>query len=226
MQRYSLLDLIRALAIVLMVIFHFSYDLSNFGLVQIDFQNDSFWYAFPRVIVFLFMLAAGSALTLGHAVQIRWPAFWKRFAKIALGAVVISVSTYVMFPERWIYFGTLHSIAICSLIALPFLRYPRVSLIVGILLTLPHLYLGHSIPWFTLPHRSMDYIPPFPWVGVMLFGVALAHWVLPRLGNPKLGSIGPFIQFLSKHSLKIYLLHQPTLWGLVYLFWKIAKTSH
>ena len=121
-KRFPLIDQIRGFAIVLMIIFHFFYDLKIFGYNNINFSKDFFWYELPRVIVFLFMLAMGLSMPLIHSEKVNWKKFWPRWIKIALGALVISIYTYFMFKSAWIYFGTLHCIALASLVSLPFIN--------------------------------------------------------------------------------------------------------
>lgn len=221
-KRYPLLDHIRGVAIVLMIIFHGAYDLNLYGFVEIDFFKDTLWFVFPRVIVTLFMFAVGCGLTLAHSSSIKWKPFWIRFSKLFVCAVGISISTYYMFPKSWVYFGTLHSIALCSLLTLPFLKYPRVSLIIGLILIIPHLILGKSIPWFLMSHKSMDYIPPFPWVGVALLGVFATHqgWLK---WEPKENILLKGLKFLGIHSLVVYMLHQPILYALATLLYKFTS---
>jgi uncharacterized membrane protein len=214
-RRYPLIDQIRGFAVLLMIIFHLSYDLSLFGYVDLVFTIESpFWYVFPRVIVFLFLSAMGLSLPLVHLPQIRWNIFWKRFGQISTFAAIISVGTYFLFPTRWIYFGTLHCIALCSLLGLPFLRFPRVSLFIGLALLIPALFWNLTIPWIVLDHFSMDYIPPFPWLGVVLLGFFASHRGWHQLILPG----RPFIRWLEpmgKHSLIIYLIHQPLLFSTI-----------
>jgi uncharacterized membrane protein len=221
-KRYPLLDYIRGVAIVLMIIFHGSYDLNLFGFIEVDFYKDNFWYVFPRVIVALFMFSVGCGLTLAHKNHIKWNPFWKRFLKLVACAIAITISTYYMFPQSWVYFGTLHSIAVCSLIVLPFLKYPRVSLVVALILIIPHLILGYSIPWPLLNHNSMDYISPFPWVGVVLLGVFATHqgWIKIEFKD---NAILKALEFLGIHSLVIYMIHQPFLYALAWLLYKFTS---
>lgn len=218
--RYPLVDVVRGVAIVLMIIFHGAYDLNLFGFVEIDFFKDQFWYVLPRIIVFLFLLAVGFGLTIAHRDEIKWSPFWKRFGKVAICAVGISIGTYFMFPKSWVYFGTLHCIALTSLLALPFLKHPKISLAIGLLLTLPHLYFGKSIPWILMEHKSMDYIPPFPWLGVVLFGVFATHQGWHKIQF----SVKP-LEFLGRHSLLIYMIHQPILYGLVFVLYKFTTPA-
>ena len=216
--RYDWLDAIRSLAIYLMVIFHLSYDLDLFGHVDIDFAGDPFWLWFPCVIVFLFLLSVGMSLQLAHFPDYRWPSFWRRWIKIAACAIAISIATYFAFPRGWIYFGTLHNIAINSLLCLPFLGRPRLSIIVAIIIIGCEL-VGVQWPWIELDHSSMDYIPPLPWLAWVLLGIYLQsinfYRFLPKYPSAKLWQT---IIWPGKHSLKIYLRHQVALYSLVWAY--------
>lgn len=220
-SRYLIVDFIRGVAIYLMVFFHFFYDLRAFGYNQIDFHRDFFWWFLPRIIVFLFLLCVGFSLCIVHLPHVRWKVFWQRFAKIALSAVCISIFTFFAFPKNWIYFGTLHCIAVCSLLALPFLRYPNLSLLISLILGISWIGFKVEFPWIKLSHYSMDYIPSIPWLFVVLLGIFCFHKNLHKLPFPK-GQWANFIIIPGKHALKIYLLHQPILYSFVYLFHKLT----
>lgn len=210
-----MIDIIRGFTIILMIFFHFSFDLNNFGFLHFDILNSPFWYALPRVIVFLFLLAVGMSLTLAHGKQINWPSFWIRFLKIAAFALLISIVTRLLFPDNWIYFGTLHAIALISLFSLPFLKRPRLAFAVALLLFIPSLFFDFNLPWFQLPHQSWDYISPFPWLGASLMGIFAVHKGMHLISLPDNAKINA-LNFLGRHSLFIYLIHQPILFGLVY----------
>ncbi|MDO9181444.1 MAG: heparan-alpha-glucosaminide N-acetyltransferase [Bacteriovorax sp.] len=222
-SRSTLIDAIRGFTIILMIIFHFSFDLNNFGFLKTDIIHSPFWYAFPRLIVFLFLFAVGMSLTLAHHDKIHWKAFWKRFLKICSFALLISVVTYILFPENWIYFGTLHAIALISLMSLPFLKKPKLALVIALLLFIPSVFFDKNIPWISLAHGSWDYISPFPWFGASLLGIFAAHKGLHLINVPH-NHLTRSLNFLGKHSFFIYLTHQPILFGAVYLFSKV--TAH
>lgn len=213
--RYPIVDQLRGLAVLLMIIFHLSYDLNLFGFVKIDFFNSSFWYGFPRVIVFLFLFCVGLSLPIVNIPHIKWKKFWKRTGKIAFFAIIISVTTYIMFPTRWIYFGTLHCIGLTSIMALPFLKRAYLSLILFLGLIIPSVFWNLNIPWINLGHKSMDYISPFPWVGVVTLGIFAFHMGFHKMNTAKIPLMSPLV-FMGKEALIIYLLHQPILYGTVY----------
>jgi uncharacterized membrane protein len=98
----------------------------------------------------------------------------------------------------------------------------------GIAIVLPALLRSPAFdtPWFwflglseTLP-RSNDYVPLFPWIGALLIGIAVARLLVD--GN-KLDWIdglpaGPaWLRWGGRHSLAVYLLHQPILIAGLYL---------
>lgn len=222
-SRSLLIDALRGFTIILMIFFHFSFDLTNFGFLKIDIVHAPFWYALPRLIVFLFLFAVGMSLSLAHREKIHWQPFWKRFFKILFFALVISIVTYFLFPENWIYFGTLHAIALISLMTLPFLKHPKIALAIALLLFIPSIFLDKNLPWFSLAHESWDYIAPFPWVGASLLGVYAVHHGLHQLSLAN-NALVKSLNYLGKHSLFIYLIHQPILFGSVYLARLIFKS--
>lgn len=218
--RIKLIDALRTLAIILMIFFHLGHDLTAFGFVQIDFKLDPFWFYLPRLIVTLFFLSAGASLYLAYAkVGINWKKFLKRQGQLLLFAILITIITYFLFPKTWIYFGTLHSIFICSFLTLPLINFPRTSFWLGILMLIPPIFFGWRYPWPMLNHFSMDYIPALPWVAVMWMGIYLGYWCAlnQKLLSKLETKIPKFTNFMGKHSLIIYLVHQPILYFLVFL---------
>jgi uncharacterized membrane protein len=217
-MRAYYLDALRGMAVLWMIIFHAAYDLRLLGFVDWDFSQ-GFWYGFPRVIAFTFLFCVGVSTNYAHVPRVKWESLWKRSLKLAAAALIISLSTYFAFPSQWIFFGTLHCILIGSLLAAMLANRRRFSWIILSLILLAQYVLGFDIKWVAsiIQKPSMDFIPIYPWLWAILFGMLTG----PYLSKIKLleqmpGS--PLLNFLGRHSLKIYLLHQPliyaTLWGL------------
>lgn len=73
-------------------------------------------------------------------------------------------------------------------------------------------YLGFPAPSF----YSTDYFPLLPWLLLFLFGYFLYGILHERGLDRKLFSKGqiPLLNWIGRHSLLVYLLHQPVLYGL------------
>lgn len=229
--RIDLLDVLRAVALLAMATYHFTWDLEFFGYVPRGLTGAGAWRIYARCIASSFLFLVGVGLVLAHARAIRWPAFRRRWAQVAGGAAAITAATYVATPGGFVFFGILHHIAAASLLGLLFLRWPwALTALAGIgVVALPWFFETawtepKWLAWIGLadhPPVSNDYVPLFPWFGVVLFGIAagrlaLDAGVLDRLRrlNPGLASLRG-LRRLGRHSLLFYLLHQPILIGLV-----------
>jgi uncharacterized membrane protein len=152
---------------------------------------------------------------------------------VAGAALAITVATYIAMPGGFIFFGILHQIALASVLGLAFLRLPAVVtlLAAGAVILAPH-YLRSEFfddPWWwwtglsaNFP-RSNDYVPVFPWFGAVLAGIAAGRiairtGLLEKLAAlPIPGWTWP-LAFGGRHSLAVYLIHQPLLIAGVWLF--------
>lgn len=227
-RRLLWVDALRGVAIVLMVIFHFCYDLRYFGYVDWNIPNGPNWRPFRYVILALFIFTVGLSLALAHGQGVRWKHFSKRLVWLIAAALGITIMSLYMFPEGWIYFGILHFIAFASLAGLLFLRIPLlagligVSILVGYWMDLlptrwPFNYISGVLPSYT-----EDYVPIFPWLGVALLGVGLAR-LLPveRFDVPPL-RLAKWLAFLGCHGLIIYVVHQPLLFAVFLAFGSLS----
>lgn len=220
MNRFFFLDQLRGLAVVWMVIFHFTYDLKVLGFIQLD-MSSGFWYAFPRVIAFTFLFCVGFSSYFVHKKAVRWDFVRKRSLVLGVSALVISVSTYIMFPSQWIFLGTLHCIFLGSILVAPLVRYPRLSWGLMFVILFLQYVLDYDIKWVSslFNRPSMDFIPIYPWFWAILLGLNLAPYLSRRdyLNRFKI----PGFHFLGTHSLKIYLLHQPLIFGILVLIKRV-----
>ncbi len=217
--RSYFLDILRGFTIVLMAIFHFSYDLNMLGLYAFSMKTP-FWYYFPRLIVFFFLICVGVSLHLANKEGIHWGKVGRRFRKIALCAIGISASTYFLFPQNWIYFGTLHCIAASSLLGLLFINRKMLSGAVIILIISTYLYFDLDTSSLAfLPHIvSMDFIPLYPWFWVVLLGQIFSEQIAKISFSQN--ALTRALAWMGKRSLIIYLIHQPLILSIL---WPIAK---
>lgn len=203
---------------LLMVIFHFCFDLRYFGFVDWDVPNGPGWWQFRYVILSLFIGTVGISMSLAQGAGFNRKAFLLRQAKLLAAALLISLMSVFMFPQSWIYFGILHFIFAASLICLLLVRFPLLSLVLGIAIVLAHIfditdpfwpfvYIGQYLPRYT-----EDFVPFFPWLGVALIGVYLGHLI--RHKKPSFCRYSESsTACMGRHALLIYLLHQPILFA-------------
>lgn len=232
-SRLVALDLARTMALAGMVAFHFTRDLEMFGLVAPGLTQTGFWWYFARGIAGSFLALAGFSLFLAHGQGIRWPAFLRRLATILAAAALVTAATWAAMPEAFIFFGILHSIAVASVLGLLFLRLPfPLTWAAAILVWMAPGWLGSPVfdaPWLvwtglgTYLPRTLDFEPVFPWFAPFLAGLGLAQ-LLTRTGGlarwqaaQRQSPLAKALAWPGRHSLAIYLIHQPLLYGLLWL---------
>jgi uncharacterized membrane protein len=231
-ERFWEIDALRGTAVVAMVLYHFSYDLAYFGLFDVGFFRSGLGLNTGRLIGGSFIFLAGLSLTLsyGRATASR-PSGGKLFRKylsrglrIFSYGLAITFLTWIFLPNEMIVFGILHLIGVSIILAYPFLNLKLPNVFLGVAcIAVGFLLRGLDVdnPWLvwigTDPTFFMlDYWPIFPWFGVMLLGVAAGNVLYgdrrkqaaPPTSRPQ--AIRP-LAFLGRHSLVVYLVHQPVL---------------
>ncbi len=220
--RVEAVDALRGIAIVAMVVYHFVFDLRFFGVVRADFENDPFWLGYRAVVLTTFLLLVGVSLVLARESGVGTPRFLRRVAVIALCALAATIGSYVVFPDRFIYFGILHCIALASVLARPLAGRPALAAGLGIAAIVAGVALSHpffdsrATSWLgftTVKPPTEDFVPLFPWVGVVLLGLAIGHGLVRRDFAPlaPLARAPASLRWLGRHSLAAYMVHQPVL---------------
>jgi uncharacterized membrane protein len=228
--RLPVVDLLRGLALLAMALYHFSWDLRFLGFVDWDLVGAAGWIAARYLIAGSFLALVGVGLVLWHVQGRDWRRWAIRLGKVVAGAIAVTVATWYVIPGEFIFFGILHCIAVASILGLLFLRLrPAVNLVLGLaVIALPILWrsplFDHAwLLWTglgTQSPRSNDYEPLFPWFGPVLLGIAAARWWLRARapgGSVDGGAVGRPLRWAGRHSLEVYLIHQPALIGLLLL---------
>jgi uncharacterized membrane protein len=234
--RIDLVDCARGLALLAMFVFHFSWDLSFFRLIQVDVAMEPGWRWFARCIAGSFLAIVGVSLVLATRKGLRPKPYLKRLMLVAGAAALVSLGTWFALPNDFIFFGILHQIALASVLALPFLRLPVAvtAAAAALCFALPHLVDSEifDTPWLTWlglgywPVHSADFVPVFPWFGCVLGGVVLGRLALPHIDDlsrwQARSAPARLVAWAGRHSLPIYLLHQPVFFALLLAATQIA----
>ncbi|SMN11367.1 protein of unknown function DUF1624 [uncultured Candidatus Thioglobus sp.] len=228
-HRLLSLDIWRGFAVVLMIIYHFFFDLNHFGYVEINFNGEWLWRLFRYFIISLFLLSVGISLVLSHAKSMAFKQIIKRLLQLTTASLLVSMASYLLFPATWIYFGILHFIALASLLGLLFISFPNLSLLTALIIWLTnmigvlnmHWLFALLQPYLFLPNKTEDLVPFFPWFAMVLLGIFLAKQsyfsrILVAVFWTKFAKVGDILGVFGRHSLLIYLIHQPLLFA---MFW-------
>lgn len=236
-QRIELVDCARGFALVTMAVYHFTWDLDFFGYIEPGTSVTGGWRIFARCIAISFLFIVGFSLYLANGHGIRRKSYLRRLALIVAAALAVTMVTLLATPEAFIFFGILHHIALASVLGLAFLRLPPVMIVAGglIAIALPYMVQGglfdHPALWWlgfsTNVGPSSDYVPLFPLFGVVLFGIAAAKLaeqsgLTARMAALEWPDRVPVLGWIGKHSLAFYLLHQPVLISMVWLFAQVS----
>ncbi len=237
--RYNVLDFIRGVALVGMVIVHTLMNMVH----QFDYSIE--WYVSIEDIFYkyggcIFILLSGFCWKLSRNNL-------KRGALMLVFSAIISAATIIVMPENTILFGVICLMGTASIVMIPLDKICRyVNVYVGFFVSLivfiitkwtDYGYIGigktrfleYPESWYVndftaflgFPDRgfaSADYFPVIPWLflfvaGYFLYGIFKKNnW----LGFLKPSILKPF-EWVGRHSLIIYLAHQPVIYAVLIL---------
>lgn len=234
--RYWEIDLLRGAAVLMMVLYHLLFDLNFYGIMPVQVDT-GFWRYFALATASLFVLLAGVSVTISAArVEQNSGAAWPYRRLVRHGLTVLSCGllitlvTYLYLGDLAILFGILHLIGVSILLSPLFLRFRHMNLLFGILC----IWAGWVVAWINGPlwllwagihpvdFASVDYTPLLPWFGAILIGLWCGRMLYPggRRGFPSLPPaprLAEPILLVGRHSLFVYLVHQPILVGMLML---------
>lgn len=235
------LDAFRGICIICVVVVHLIFDLQYFAGMNI---NTPRWFDFIQVNGgVLFIVLSGICVTLGHR-------FLKRGLIVFGAGMLITLVTIVMYKigvadkDIIIYFGVLHLLGVCMMLYGLIQKLPtwllvvieNIIIIAGYWLANTGIHtkggnfrdiliiFGITPPAFV----TSDYFPLLPFLGWFILGVILGRtlYVKQQTLFPKF----PYrswpvraISFIGRHSIWIYLLHQPLISGILALAEALSK---
>lgn len=243
-KRYTVLDCLRGVAIISMVVYHTLWDMVNIFSVRIPwFRSDAatFWQLSIR---WAFILLSGFCWSMSKIKL-------KRALTVLGCSVIITVATAVFMPNNFIKFGVLSLIGTGMLITIPLDKFFRkISPVVGLILLIflfvvtvdaelgrlsisdwlilrlpDELYANYFTAYIGFPPSSFsssDYVPIIPWIFMYWIGYFI-YLIFEKKDMLKYLCAVSFkpLEWLGKHSLVIYMLHQPIVYAVLFIFFKI-----
>ena len=214
-----------------MAIYHLSWDLADFRLASPMLPFTPQMRLLSHIVASAFLALVGVSLALAHRNGLNLRAFWRRLAIVVGAAALVTLGSFVFAPSEPITFGILHCIAAASLISAPFVTAPAwASLAMGFAaIGAPWLGPLHpvrsALAFMARPRRGAAQHArlapasavggrrlPRPWRRAL---AGRATWLKrPNRWRTK-SAPARVIALAGRHSLPIYLVHQPILIGLL-----------
>lgn len=241
-KRYTMPDILRGLTLISMIAYHTTWDMAYL----FDIEGNWAWFesdlafVWQQSICWSFILLSGFCWSFGKKK-------WKRGLIVLAAGVLTSVVTLLVMPDERILFGVLTFLGSAMLIMIPLDKVlskcaPVLGMVIsGIfffvtrnindgelgfgdihLVDLPsglyHGWLANYIGFTESGFFSTDYFSLLPWMFLFLVGYFL-HGVFQKknwFGILEKGKCLP-LEVLGRHSLLIYLLHQPLVYGVLWV---------
>ena len=235
-DRFWEVDAARGVAIIMMVVYHTTYDLDVLGGYNIDAASGR-WALFADATagLFLFLVGVSLAISRSRTRLTGWGLFEKYLARglriLAYGMILTGV--FWVLQMGLVAFGILHLIGVSIILAYPFLRLRFTNLVLGFLIFVAGQYVLAQdlvsenywlLPFGVIPEGVImpDYRPLLPWFGVVLIGLFFGNVVYADgrrpAGLPDNAPLpGKPLLPLGRNSLFIYLIHQPIVIALLAL---------
>ena len=243
-NRIRILDFSRACAVLAMIFYHFVYDLGDFGYINLITVINGSWKLFAQSIGCSFLFISGLSFWVMVARGMNWIQYIKRLAILTAAALLVSFVTYLQFGSAFIFFGILHLLATCSILALLIYRLPILLIFcVGIALYIgPEFYFSSDYYSETLNQSlfsqkyfawtglyngrtgSVDFYALMPWSAAFVFGLSIGKILVRESHSIRISPLSfkeekvslpaASLLWIGRNSLLIYLIHQPLLYAL------------
>ena len=237
--RYHLIDALRGFALVNMVLFHLMYDIFNIFSAETGWNSEPLTIIWERFICCSFIILSGVSFNFSHRP-------FKRGIILNACGFLITIVTVLVIPSQAVWFGILNFLGCAMMLAYPLKAYlENIKPVVGAILNLllfaflygvPERYVGFfGVELFKLPEflygtkalafigfpsadfHSTDYFPIIPWIFLFLSGCFAWRVIKNCNADSFFKRKVPFFDFIGRHTLIIYLLHQPIIMTAVYV---------
>lgn len=241
-NRIYIIDTLRGILIILVILYHTMYDLNYMFGVNISLIHSEGMDIFRDGFVSILIFIAGISCNLSHNNTLRG-------IKTLGCALLISAVTAFFMPEQLIVFGILHFMGTSMLVyaaAEPLLK--KINYIAGAAVMLILFFATYGIYFgfigvagygvhfnneadnifmfilgFKTSMFSGDYYPLMPWIFMFLAGAFAGRDIKnKKIPLVFLKDYCPPLTFIGRHTLIIYMLHQPLIYGFLYMVFSMS----
>lgn len=224
--RYHALDVLRGFCLILMLLHHTLFDIQDLGWAPLTWLDSGWFHVIQTFFASCFVALAGASCNFSRNNR-------RRAVQFILVALLITAVTAVVMPRLAIWFGIVHLLGAATLIysladkwlnKVPLAVWP---VLFALTWQLPKTYTGIEGLWWlgirTARFSSGDYYPLMPWFFMYMVGVCLGRYIKAgRLPGWFYRLRCPALEAISRHSLVLFVVHQPVILGLLTLLDKLA----
>ncbi len=245
-MRYTGLDFLRGCILISMILYHAIWDMVYIFGIECKWFESTYAYIWQQSICWGFILLSGFCWPFGKK-------HWKRGLLIFGGGAIITIITQIFVPHSIIIFGVLTMLGSCMILTIlldkglqrwnPIVGFILFFLLFVITRNINQGYLGfEKWNWIKLSSMfyvndfttylgfmrpgfySTDYFSLFPWMFLFLTGYFLQksfekYGLLILLSSIEC----KWLERIGKHSLEIYMLHQPIIYVVIYILNLVVK---
>ena len=225
--------MLRGFCIILVVIYHAMYNLTAIFSVDVRLFGTVVMDSFRICFVVCLVLISGISCSLTRSNA-------KRGIKTLAAGLLVTAVTYFAIPDQLIIFGILHFFGVAMLLYAAIGRFlEKIPMLIGAAVSVVlfvisfqvfsvEIYTNSEILnlllgmiGFNTGIISADYYPLFPWIFIFLAGSFLGR-PFKKGTAPKLFRANPVkaLSFVGRHTLLVYLIHQPIIYGGMYLWFE------
>ena len=243
-MRIDYLDYIRGIAFILMLIFHIFIFLKLFTNLDIDINN-KLLILIGFIARYLFVILFGLSLYLSYKYKNNYEEYKKKYLKkiilLFISSIYITIFTYFILPEQFVYFGILHFMCLSMILLFYFINNYSVLLILFIILSFFALYTNNyniydktdniltGILGLGFYKRSIDHFKLLKWLPIVIAGILLGHLsedtkynLLQNISNINTNTntntniLLTNLKYIGSNTLILYNIHFPIIYIIIY----------
>ena len=240
-MRINFLDYMRGIAFILMLIFHIFIFLKLFSNLDINLNNNLL-VLIGFIARYLFVILFGLSLYLSYKYKNDYQEYKKKYLKkiilLFISSIYITIFTYFILPEQFVYFGILHFMCLSMILLFSFINNYNILLVLFTILILLAMYnnnyniynrtdnIFEGILGLGFYKRSVDHFKLLKWLPIVIAGILLGHLsdkynLLQNINtntntNTSKNQILSILKYIGSNTLILYNIHFPIIYIVIY----------